>query len=149
MTDLRDRLLEDLKNAMRARDEVTRDTLRMVKSELTLQEVEAGAPLEDAAVQEILLRARKTREESIAQYAEGGREDLAAKERAEVAVIERYLPKQLDEAETRSLLQSLVTELGLSSKRDMGKLMAALNAQHPGAVDKRLAAKLAGDFLSA
>ncbi len=129
----------DLKKAMLARDEVTRDTLRMVKSELlTLDKPD------DLAV---LSRAVKSRRDSIKSYVEGGRQDLADKEQAEIEVIERYLPKQLGEDEAREAIASIVGELGVSSKKELGRVMKEIKARYPGQVDGRLASSIAGELL--
>ncbi len=129
----------DLKKAMLERDELTRDTLRMVKSELLT--------LDDPDELVVLSRAVKTRRDSIKSYVEGGRQDLADKEQAEIEVIERYLPKQLSEDETREAIAGIIEELGLSSKKDLGKVMKELKARYPGQVDGRLASSLAGRLL--
>ncbi|MBW1832809.1 MAG: GatB/YqeY domain-containing protein [Deltaproteobacteria bacterium] len=129
----------DLKKAMLERDEVTRDTLRMVKSELLA--------LDDPDELVVLSRAVKTRRDSIKSYVEGGRQDLADKEQAEIEVIERYLPKQLSEDETREAIAGIIEELGLSSKKDLGKVMKEVKVRHPGQVDGRLASSLAGQLL--
>lgn len=137
---LLDKINADLKKAMLARDEVTRDTLRMVKSELlTLDHPDELA---------VLSRAVKTRRDSIKSYVEGGRQDLADKELAEIEVIERYLPKQLSEDEVRSAVAELIEELGLSSKKDLGKVMKEIKARYPGQVDGKLASTIAGQLLS-
>ncbi|MGB5373786.1 MAG: GatB/YqeY domain-containing protein [Polyangiales bacterium] len=129
----------DLKKAMLARDEVTRDTLRMVKSELlTLDKPD------DIAV---LSRAVKSRRDSIKSYIEGGRQDLADKEQAEIAVIERYLPKQLSEDEAREAIATIVGELGASSKKELGRVMKEIKARFPGQVDGKLASSIAGQLL--
>ena len=129
----------DLKKAMLERDEVTRDTLRMVKSELLA--------LDDPDELVVLSRAMKTRRDSIKSYVEGGRQDLADKEQAEIEVIERYLPKQLSEDETREAIAGIIEELGLSSKKDLGKVMKEVKGRYPGQVDGRLASSLAGQLL--
>ena len=129
----------DLKKAMLERDEVTRDTLRMIKSELlTLDNPDELA---------VLSRAVKSRRDSIKSYVEGGRQDLADKEQAEIEVIERYLPKQLGEDEAREAIAGIIEELGLSSKKELGKVMKELKARYPGQVDGRLASSIAGQLL--
>jgi uncharacterized protein YqeY len=130
----------DLKKAMLERDEVTRDTLRMVKSELLT--------LDDPDELVVLSRAVKTRRDSIKSYVEGGRQDLADKEQAEIEVIERYLPKQLSEDETREVIAGIIEELDLSSKKDLGKVMKEVKARYPGQVDGRLASSIAGQLLA-
>jgi hypothetical protein len=129
----------DLKKAMLERDEVTRDTLRMVKSELLMLDNPDGLA--------VLSRAVKTRRDSIKSYVEGGRQDLADKEQAEIEVIERYLPKQLSEDETREAIAGIIDELDLSSKKDLGRVMKEVKARYPGQVDGRLASSIAGQLL--
>jgi len=130
----------DLKKAMLERDEVTRDTLRMVKSELlTLDNPDELA---------VLSRAVKSRRDSIKSYVEGGRQDLADKEQAEIEVIERYLPKQLSEEQAREAIAGIIEELGLSSKKELGQVMKELKTRYPGQVDGRLASSIAGQLLS-
>jgi len=129
----------DLKKAMLERDELTRDTLRMVKSELlTLDKPDELA---------VLSRAVKSRRDSIKSYIEGDRQDLADKEQAEIEVIERYLPKQLSEDEAREAIATIVGELGVSSKKELGRVMKEIKARFPGQVDGRLASSIAGQLL--
>ena len=141
------RLLEDLKVAMRDKDVVARDTLRMIRNELSQKELELGRPLEDGDEIAVLARAVKTRQESIAQYEQGGRQDLVDKEKAEVAVIERYLPKAMSEEEAREAVAALVQELGASTKKDMGRVMKALRERYPGQIDGKQASKWVGGAL--
>ncbi len=144
---LKARILEDLKKAMLAKDELTRDTLRMVKADLMNKEVETGRDATDEDTLGVLARAVKTREDSVTQYDEGGRPDAADKERQEIAVIQRYLPKKLGEAEVQSEIEAIVSELGLSGKKDMGKVMKELKSRHGAAIDGRTASKLAAEIL--
>jgi len=130
----------DLKKAMLERDEVTRDTLRMIKSELlTLDNPDELA---------VLSRAVKSRRDSIKSYLDGSRQDLADKEQAEIEVIERYLPKQLDEAEAREAISGIIEEHGLSSKKELGQVMKEVKARYPGQIEGRLASTIAGQLLS-
>lgn len=129
----------DLKKAMLQRDEVTRDTLRMLKSELVT--------LEDPDEMAVLTRAVKSRRDSAESYRDAGRQDLVDKEEAQIRVIERYLPKQLSEEEAAEVLRGLVEELGISSKKDLGRLMKEVMARHRGQIDGKLASKLAGQLL--
>lgn len=144
---IKERIDADLKKAMLARDEVARDALRMVKTELGRLEVDKGGEVSDADALGVLKKAVKSRNESIESYEEAGRADAAQRERAEIEVIERYLPRQLDEAETRAAVQAIIDEQGLSGKKDMGKVMKELRARHEGTVDNRLASKIAGELL--
>lgn len=134
-----EQLNADLKKAMLARDEVTRDTLRMVKSELLT--------LDNPDMIAVLSRAVKTRRDSIKSYIDGGRQDLADREQAEIEVIERYLPKQLGESETREAVAGIIAELSLSTKKDLGTVMKEIKARYPGQVDGKLASSIAGQLL--
>jgi len=138
----------DLKAAMLAKDTVTRDTLRMVLTLTKNMKIELGRELEDADVLGALQRGVKTRRDSIEQYEKAGRSELAEVERTEIAVLERYLPKMLSEDETRELVAAKVAELGISEKRDMGKLMKAVLGEHQGTVDGKLVSRLAGELLN-
>lgn len=130
----------DLKKAMLARDNLTRDTLRMIKSELLT--------LDDPDELAVLTRAVKSRRDSIKSYLEGGRQDLADKEQAEIEVIQRYLPKPLSEDEAREAVAAIVAELGASTKKDLGKVMKEVRARYPGQIDGKLASSIAGELLS-
>jgi uncharacterized protein YqeY len=129
----------DLKKAMLERDEVTRDTLRMIKSELLT--------LENPDELAVLSRAVKSRRDSIKSYLEGGRQDLADKEQSEIEVIERYLPKQLSEDEAREAITAIIEELGLCGKKELGKVMKEVKTRFPGQIDGRLASSIAGQLL--
>lgn len=142
------RIEADLKQAMRDRAEIARDTLRMVLSELKSKGIDAGRELTPDEEQAVLLRAVKTRQESVVQFEQGGRKDLAERERAEIAVVQGYLPQALSEDETRAVVRDLIAELGVTSKKDVGVAMKALMARHKGRVDGRLAQKLIGEMLT-
>jgi uncharacterized protein len=145
---LYERLQQDVKQAMLGRDELTRDTLRMVIAAVKRKELEGGEQVTDELVQAALQVAAKTRAESIEQFAKAGRQDLVAKEQAELEVVRRYLPRQLGEDETRALVQRLIGELKLTSKKDVGVLMKAVMARYKGEVDGKLVQRVAGELLS-
>ena len=141
------KVVADLQKAMLDKDEVARETLRMLKADLMNKAVEVGRDLDDAEATAVLQRAVKSRQDSIDEYAKVGRADAADREKAEIAIVQRYLPKQLDEAETRTAVQGLIAELGLAGKKDLGKLMKEIKARHGASVDGKLASKLAGELL--
>lgn len=130
----------DLKKAMLERDDVTRDTLRLLKSELLT--------LDDPDEIAVLTRAVKSRRDSIQSYIEGGRHDLAHKEQAEIEVIQRYLPKPLTEDEARGAIASIIEEVGASSKKDLGKVMKEVRSRFPGQIDGKLASTIANELLT-
>ena len=138
----------DMRQAMKSGDAVVRDTLRLVITDLKKRELDLArelAPDEELAV---LQKAVKSREESVVQYDGAGRKDLAERERAEIAVIRRYLPALRPEAETRVLVEQAIRELGVTSKKDLGTVMKAVMAAHKGQVDGKLVQRLAGELLA-
>jgi len=141
---LTDQLSSDLKDAMRAGDTLRRDTLRMVLSAMQNRRIEAGEDLDDGQQLAVLMSAVKSRTDSATQYADNDRQDLADQELAEIGVIQGYLPKQLGEEETLAIVRTKISELGLTSKKEMGQLMKAVMADHKGAADGKLVQRLAG-----
>ena len=125
--------------AMKARDAATVATLRMVQAAIKNKDIElrtGAAPAnDDAVVADVLTKMAKQRRESIDMYVKGNRPELADAERAEVAIIESFLPQRMGEAEARAAVAALVAELGASSVKDMGRVMAALKERHGGAID--------------
>ena len=129
---------EDLKTAMKAGDQMTVGTLRLINAALKQKDIDArpsGKEVTDADILSMLQGMIKQRKESIAIFRENKREDLATKEEAEVAVIEKYLPKQMGDAEVAAIIDRLITETGASSQKDMGKIMGALKTQYAGQLD--------------
>jgi uncharacterized protein YqeY len=144
---LRQRIEQDVKTAMKEQRALERDTLRMVLAAMKKDEMDLGRELGPEDELAAVLRAVKTRQESVEQFEKAGRTDLVAKERAEIDVVQRYLPKQRSEAETRALVQGLAGELGLSSKKDLGTLMKAVMARHKGEVDGKIVQRIAAEIL--
>jgi uncharacterized protein YqeY len=128
-------LKNDLKEAMRRGDAVTVGTLRMLISQFQYARIQAGHDLGEEEVLTLLQRAVKTRRESIEQFTKGGRAELAAKEEAEIGVVERYLPKGLTPDEVGQAIDALLAELGITEKRDLGRAMKEFMARHRGKVD--------------
>ena len=154
MTDMKARVTSGLKDALRARDPVRLSTLRLINAAIKDRDIAArgageGDGIGDAEVLEILAKMVKQRQESARDYEEGGRLELAEQERAEIAVIEEYLPRQLGEEEVDAAIGSAIDQTGAAGLRDMGKVMGALKAQYTGqmdfgAVGPRVKARLAG-----
>lgn len=145
---LKETLEADVKKAMLAKNEVVRDTLRLVISELKRLELQEGKTITPEIEQDVLMKAAKQRQQSIDEYDKAGRADLSAKEKAELVVIQAYLPKAMSEAEAKAAIQSIAKELGLSSKKDMGTVMKAAMAKHKGQLDGKLAQKVLGEILT-
>jgi len=140
---LREQFAEAMKASMKAQDAATTSTIRMILAKLKEADIatrdltRADAPREasDDAIRAMLRSMIKSRRESIALYRQGGREDLAAKEEAEIAVISRFLPPEMDEASIRAAVAEAVAETGAAGPKDMGKVMGALKAKHGAALD--------------
>jgi hypothetical protein len=145
------RINEDLKQAMRDKNTVARDTLRMIKAELQREQVKVDDPTDaQTSVDEmaVLLRAVKTRRESAAEYQKGGRAELANNELAEVEVLSAYLPQPMNDDQAREALRALSAELGVTEKKQMSQLMKAALERHRGTLDGRQASRLLGEILS-
>ena len=129
---LRDRLSEDLKSAMKARDQLRMDVIRMIKAAVLNKEVEVKKDLDDAEMSRIMTTMIKQRKESVEQYEKGQRAELAAKERQEISIIESYLPKALSPDELERIVQTVIVETGASSAKDMGAVMKAVMTRLAG-----------------
>ena len=147
---LRDRIHDDITAAMRSSDALRRDTLRMVWSSIYAQEKRDLSSLSDDATLGVLTREVKSRRESVEAYRAGGREDLAAKEEAEIAIIADYLPPPLTDDELRTLIADAIATTGASSARDLGRVMGRLATPTRGRADgKRVSGLVAQALMSA
>jgi uncharacterized protein len=132
------KLAEDLKAAMRAKDTVRLDAIRSVRAAITQREVDGGKELDDAAVFELVRGLRKQRIESIEQYRAGGREDLVARESQEKELLESYLPAAPTAEAVASTVTAVIGELGATTMKDMGRVVAAAREKLPGVDGKQL-----------
>jgi uncharacterized protein YqeY len=140
---LRDRLSEDLKLAMKARDQLRMDVIRMIKAAVLNKEVEMKKDLDDAEMSRIMTTMIKQRKESVEQYEKGQRAELAAKERQEISIIESYLPKALSADELERIVETVIRESGAGSVKDMGAVMKTVMARLAGQpVDGKLVSDL-------
>jgi uncharacterized protein YqeY len=135
---LKDRITEDMKSAMRAKEADRLSTIRMLLAACKQREVDERIVLDDAAVISIVDKLIKQRKDSIAAFTQAGRMDLADKESAEVTVLEAYLPQRLSAQEIQDAVAALVAELGASGPGDMGKVMGAAKARLAGKADMGL-----------
>ena len=139
--DLKTKIQTATKDAMRAKDSLRLSTLRLISAAIKDREIAArtcegeNTPMSDADLIAILAKMVKQRQDSARAYEEGGRLELAEKENAEIAVIEEYLPRKMSAEETRAALDEVVTSLGATSVRDMGRVMAELKARYSGQMD--------------
>ncbi len=141
---LRDQFTDALKTSMKAGDSARTSTLRMITAKLKDIDIAArpAPPVGDEAVMSALRGMVKSRRESVALYVQGNRPELAAKEEAEIAVIEGFLPQQMDDAAVQAAVDAAVAETGAAGPKDMGRVMAALKAKHAAALDMSRATPL-------
>ena len=145
---LKEKLEADVKTAMLAKNEVVRDTLRLILSELKRLDLQEGKAITPDIETDVLLKAVKMRQQSIAEFEKAGRADLVAKEKAELAVIQNYLPKSMSDAEVEAAIKSLMDELKITAKKDMGTLMKAVMAKYKGQIDGKKTQELLGKLLT-
>ena len=140
---LHDRLSEDLKSAMKSRDQLRMDVIRMIKAAVQYKEVELKQDLDDAGMSRIMTTLIKQRKEAAEQFEKGNRQDLAEKERLEISIIEGYLPAALSAEELADLVQTVIKDSGATSLKDMGQVMKAVMARLAGqAVDGKVVSDL-------
>ncbi|MDE2413918.1 MAG: GatB/YqeY domain-containing protein [Comamonadaceae bacterium] len=132
---LKDQITEDMKSAMRAKDSERLGTIRLLLAAMKQKEVDERVTLDDAAVIAIVDKLIKQRKDSITAFEGAGRQDLADKEKAELAVLQAYLPTRMSEAEILQAVQAIVVELGAKGPGDMGKVMGAVKARLAGKAD--------------
>ncbi|MDH5542655.1 MAG: GatB/YqeY domain-containing protein [Nitrospinota bacterium] len=147
---LRSTLDEDLKKAMKGGDRLVSDAIRMVKSEMKTREVAKGASgeLDDNAIIDVISTLIKKGKESVRLYEEGGRQELADKEKAEIAALSRYLPAQLSEDEVREKVKSVIAKLGNVDIKAMGQVMKSVMAEVGKSADGSLVSRLVKETLS-
>lgn len=143
---IRDDIKAALVTAMKGGDKETTGAIRLIQAAIKNRDIElrtaSQQPDDDALVVEVLQKMIKQRRESIEMYEKGGRQELADAERAEVAVIERFLPAQMSEEETKTAISAIVTEIGAASLKDMGRVMAVLKERHAASLDMSKASGL-------
>lgn len=132
---LKTQLTEDMKTAMRAKDQVSLSTIRLINAAIKQFEVDERTEADDAKVISILTKMVKQRKDSAKIYTEAGRQDLADKENAEIEILNRYLPQMMSAEEIKTAVEAAVAETGASSMADMGKVMSVLKTRLAGKAD--------------
>lgn len=148
---LKQQLRDELKESMIAKDELRKSVLRMLISAITYYEIQkggAGYEATDEDVLSVIDKQVKQRKDSIEQFEKAGRQELADKEKAEMALLEKYLPEQMGEEEVRELVKQAVEQTGATSPQDMGKVMGALMPKTKGKADGGLVSRLVKEALS-
>ena len=148
---LRDKLIADMKDAMRAGEKAKLGTIRLMNSAIKSADIEARPSgkdaITDADILQVFAKMVKQRRDSVEQFTNGGRPELAAAEQAEIAVIESYMPKQMSADEVKAVASALIAELGAAGMKDMGKVIAAMKEKHAGAMDFGKASGIVKDLL--
>jgi hypothetical protein len=138
MPTLRERIQSDLHDAMRARDEIRKSTLRMLTAAVKNADIEARSLLDDAGVVVVAQKQVKQRRESILEFEKGGRADLVAREQAELEIIQGYLPQQAERSDIEAAARRVIAESGAATQRDIGKVMPVLTKEFAGRADGRM-----------
>ena len=149
---LREKIQAETVTAMKAKDKERTAALRLIGAKIKDRDIELRTaetkPEDDAMVTDVLLKMAKQRRESIEMYEDGGRQELADKEKAELAVIEEFLPKQMSEEETRAAIAAIKADLDAEGMKDMGRVMGELKARHGATLDMSKASGLVKEALS-
>ena len=149
---IRDDIKTALVTAMKGGDKETTATIRLIQSAIKNRDIElrtaSAQPDDDLLVTEVMQKMIKHRRESVEMYRQGNREELAAKEEAEIAVIERFLPAQMSEDEAKAAISAIIAEVGASSMKDMGRVMGEVKSRHASSIEPARASALVRAALS-
>lgn len=145
---MKDRIAKDIVTAMKEKDKVTLETLRMVKGAIQMEEIKVKKELTDDDIALVIGKQIKTRKESIEEFKKGNREDLISKTTEEIKVLEKYMPEQLSLEEIDAIVTKAISELGASMPSDMGKVMGKVTPLLKGKADMGLVSKLVKDKLN-
>lgn len=149
---LKEKISQDLLAALKAGDSLKRDTLRGLEAMIKNTEIEKlkkEKGLEESEIQAVISRAIKQRKEAAIQYAAGGRPELEEKEKKEIALLSTYLPKQLEEAEVRKIVEKIILQMGATSRSEIGKVMGLAMSQLKGLADGKLVKNIVEEKLGA
>ena len=145
---MRDRILNDLKEAMKAQDKTTLAVIRMVKGAMQMEELNKKKELDDDEVIALIAKQIKTRKESIVEFEKGNRQDLIDATNTEIEILNKYMPEQLSEEEVNKIIDEIFADVKPESMRDMGKIMGALNPLVKGKADMGFVSKIVKEKLS-
>ena len=145
---LADQIVQDLKEAMLAKDELRISCLRMIKTSIKNKQVEKGRELKDEEVQAVISSLVRKGKEAAQEFSKGGREDLAKKEEQELKIFYKYLPEQLSEQEIESVLRDIISEVNATSPKDMGRVMKAAMSKLAGKAEGKVVSDIARRLLS-
>ncbi|MBU6300731.1 MAG: GatB/YqeY domain-containing protein [Verrucomicrobia bacterium] len=150
MSSLTQRITTDIKEAMKNKDQAALNVIRSLKSAIQLATIEkygAGGELDEAESVAVIRKAIKQRQDSVASFEAGGRPELAAAEKAEIAVLEQYLPEELSEEEVLKLVEETISTLGATTRKEMGAVMKVLQERIAGRADNKIVSRFVGERL--
>jgi hypothetical protein len=150
MSSLSQRITTDIKEAMKAKDQVALNVVRSLKSAIQMATIEkygASGELDDAEAVAVIRKAIKQRQDSVASFEAGGRPELAATEKAEIAILEGYLPAAMSEAEIQAIIDAAIAELGATTRKDMGGVMKLVQERIAGRADNKIVSQKVGERL--
>ncbi|MCS5592471.1 MAG: GatB/YqeY domain-containing protein [Gammaproteobacteria bacterium] len=142
MSELKQRIIDDMKSSMKAKDKQALKAVRMILGAIKQKEIDERIELDDAQVMAVIQKMVKQRKDSITQFTEGGRTDLVETEEAELVVINNYMPEQLSDVEVDAAVAKAIADSGADSMKDMGKLMGMLKGQLDGKADMGVVSQL-------
>lgn len=148
MSQVIEQISKEVVDAMKAKDEAKISTLRLLMAAFKNKQIEIGHELNDAEAREVVVKSAKQRRESIEAYEKGNRADLAAKEKAELKILEKYLPAQMSVEEITKVVDETIAESGAKTKADMGRVMGAVMSKLSGRADGTVVSKLVSEKLS-
>jgi uncharacterized protein YqeY len=141
------RLNDDMKSAMKAKDKESLQVIRMIKSSIQNEQIKVGHDLTDDEELSVLSREMKQRRDSLREFEQAGRDDLAEKVKSEIAIVEKYMPEQLSEDEIRQIVQDAINQTGASSAKEFGKVMGAVMPKVKGKADGNLVNAIVKELL--
>ena len=146
---LKDQLTQDMKDAMKKKEQIRLGTIRQIRATMKNKEIELREDLDDEGVLKVISTLVKQHKDSIEQFTHGGRLELAEKEHAELKVLEAYLPQQMSEDEVKALVQEAIAEVGATSMKEMGKVMKVVMPKAQGRADGKLVNQFVKELLGA
>jgi uncharacterized protein YqeY len=145
---LEEKLMEDMKLAMKSRNRIELDTIRILRAQIKLASIDKKDNLDEAELAQVLQKEAKKRKEAIEMYQKGNREDLVKKENSELSVISKYLPEQLSEKDLEEIVNQAIESLQVTSEKDMGRVMGAIMPKVKGKADGKLVQQKVKDSLA-
>lgn len=144
---LKEKLMEDLKNSMKNKDEIRKNTVQMVRAEILQIEKDKGIQVDDEKIIEIMAKEVKTKKEALKDFEKAGRQDLIDQTNKEIEILQEYLPKQLSKDEIKAKLEKIISDLGATTMKDMGAIMKEAKVQMGASADGKTINEVAKEIM--